>query len=174
MKLCGTPVIDDFRRIAAAGRVSAPRLAYYYASHPGFRAVLLFRIAHALHAGGWPRAARFVANHSLASTGCDIRPEADIGPGLLLHHPAGIVIGGGARIARNCTILQGVTVGEKYSAAADHSYPQIGDGVTLCAGAVLLGAICVGSGSVIGANAVVLQDVPAGAVAVGAPARILR
>lgn len=155
------------------GSPSVMRLVFQYISNPGFRAILLFRCAHALFSNRWVRLAACVRSLCVSSTGCDISPEACIGEGLLLHHPVGIVIGCGARIGRGCTVLQNVTIGERYSPLDDHRYPQIGDGVIIGAGAVLLGPISVGSGAIIGANSVVLSDIPDGAIAVGQPARLV-
>lgn len=163
----------DWARIHASDP-NLLRLLYHYVSNAGFRATLLYRCAHVLWSHGWRRVAACVTSHSVSSTGCEIRPEAQIGPGLLLHHPVGIVIGRGSRLGKGCTVLQNVTIGERYSPADDHSYPEIGDNVTICAGAVLLGGIVVGSKSVIGANSVVLADLPNGSLAVGAPARAVQ
>lgn len=100
----------------------------------------------------------------------DVDTQARIGPGLYTPHPFGIVIGAGVRIGKNVAILQRVTLGR---AGLDHVYPVIGDSVEIGAGAAILGAIRIGDGARIGANSVVLKDVPAGAVAVGAPARVI-
>lgn len=100
----------------------------------------------------------------------DVDTRARIGPGLYTPHPFGIVIGAGVRIGENVAILQRVTLGR---AGTDHVYPVIGNGVEIGAGAAILGAISIGDGARIGANSVVLKDVPAGAVAVGAPARVI-
>lgn len=148
------------------------RLLYCYFSNPGFRALLFHRCAHTLHVHNWRPLAKCLHSLCVSSTGCDISPEADIGPGLLLHHPVGIVIGRGARVGRGCTILQNVTIGERYSPADDHRYPEIRDEVVIGAGAALLGPISVGEGALVGANSVVLTDVPDGALAAGIPARI--
>jgi serine O-acetyltransferase len=102
--------------------------------------------------------------------GSDIDPGADIGPGIYLPHPYGIVIGGDCKVGTNVCILQHVTLGRNGSVP---SGPVIGDGSTLNAGAVIVGPITVGSRCRIGANAVVLCDVPDDHVAVGVPARIL-
>ncbi len=97
-------------------------------------------------------------------------PSARIGPGLLLPHPVGIVVGDDVEIGDNATIYQHVTLGQR--GARDQSYPVIGHNVVIYAGAVIIGNITIGDGAVIGANAVVTGDVPAGATAVGIPARI--
>jgi len=101
-------------------------------------------------------------------TGADIPINCSLGGGLLLPHPNGIVIHPDAKIGPNCLIFQQVTIGTRGGAAV----PEIGGHVDIGAGAKLLGGIRVGEHAVIGANAVVLKDVPAGALAVGVPAVI--
>jgi len=107
-------------------------------------------------------------------TGAEFLVGCRIGPGLVVRHPQGIVIGSGSIVGSDCTILHRVTVGERYGDGIDprHRYPTVGARVVIGAGAALLGGIDVGDDAVIGANAVVLQDVPAGALAVGVPARL--
>lgn len=102
--------------------------------------------------------------------GCHIDPKTVIGGGIHFPHPTGIVMGGEARLGRNVRVLQGVTLG-----IADDSKrcPIVEDGVHIYAGAKVLGAITLGAGCRIGANAVVLRSVPAGAAAVGVPARVV-
>lgn len=97
--------------------------------------------------------------------------SAEIGGGLRIDHFGAIVISPGAVIGKNCTIRQGVTIGNRKSL---DDIPVLGDGVDIGAGAKLLGAIHIGNGAKIGANAVVLTDVPEGATAVGVPAKIVR
>lgn len=104
-----------------------------------------------------------------------ISPGATIGRNLKLPHPIGIVIGEGSIIGQNVTIFQNVTIGgRRIGDAGQNKYPRISDNVVIFAGAVLAGEIRVGTGSVIGANSVVLDDVPDGCVAVGSPARVVR
>jgi serine O-acetyltransferase len=148
-------------------------IAWLWCVHLGFRAVVLYRMAHWLSERNVRLLPRLLTAMALSRTGAEILPGARIGPGLLIPHSAGVVIGNGSVIGANCTILQSVTLGEKYSRQGGHSYPTLGDDVTICAGAVLLGAVRIGDGVVVGANSVVLIDVPAGAAAVGAPARIV-
>lgn len=100
----------------------------------------------------------------------EIALAAKVGGGLYVPHPYGIVVGA-ATIGRNLRLLQNVTIGRKSS--ADPRDPVIEDNVQISAGAVLLGSITIGEGAVIGANSVVLKDVPAHASAVGIPARII-
>lgn len=101
--------------------------------------------------------------------GLEIMVGADIGPGLYVAHPIGVVIAP-QRMGKNCSVIAAVTIGMRN----EWIFPQIGDGVFIGAGARVLGGISIGDGAVIGANAVVLSDIPADATAVGIPARILR
>jgi serine O-acetyltransferase len=102
-------------------------------------------------------------------TGADIPINCQLGGGLLLPHPNGIVIHPNAIIGPNCLIFQQVTIGSRDGSGS----PVIGGHVDIGAGAKILGAVTLGSGTLIGANAVVLQDVPAGKTAVGIPAKII-
>ncbi len=140
--------------------------------HPGFAAALYYRIYASWYPrGGWRRVvARILWLRVIRTTGCHIGPLAKIGPGLELRHPTGIVIGDGAVIGKNVSIYQNVTIGIR----GEGEYPVIGDNVKIYAGACILGRVRIGDNAVIGANAVVLADVPDNAVAVGVPARILK
>ncbi|MDD2761831.1 MAG: hypothetical protein PHH11_16260 [Methylomonas sp.] len=103
-------------------------------------------------------------------TGADIPLNCEIGGGLLLPHPNGVVINPGAKIGPNCLIFQQVTIGTRHGKKPS----KIGGHVDIGAGAKILGNVVVGDHACIGANAVVLQDVPAGATAVGIPAKIVK
>lgn len=105
-----------------------------------------------------------------AVTSADIPLDTAIGGGLLIPHPAGIVIHPDARIGPNCLIMQGVTIGQNRGAGV----PVLGGHVDVGPGAAILGGIMVGAHAIVGANAVVLDDVDDGAVVVGAPARRVR
>jgi serine O-acetyltransferase len=164
---------EDLRR--CSGRApSSFRILKRYFSDSGFKAVMLYRIARWLFVHRFPLFPRLLTMHAIARTGAEIMPQSSIGPGLVLKHSVGVVVGSGSVVGRNCTILQGVTLGENYKGKDDHKYPRVGDDVTLCAGAKLLGGIRVGNGALIGANAVVILEVPANSVVVGVPGRVVR
>ena len=105
-------------------------------------------------------------------TGCDLPINSEIGGGLLMPHPNGIVIHPACKIGPNCLIFQQVTLGSNGSSTGS-GVPTLGGHVDVGAGAKILGPITIGDNVVIGANAVVLTDVPANAVAVGIPARVI-
>ncbi|WP_369825727.1 serine O-acetyltransferase [Caulobacter sp. BP25] len=100
---------------------------------------------------------------------CEVALGTQLGPAAYIPHPYGIVVGD-ATIGRNVTILQNVTIGTASRSRRDT--PIIGDDVFIGAGAVIIGAVKIGPGASIGANAVVVKDVPAGASAIGVPARV--
>lgn len=106
-------------------------------------------------------------------TGADFAVGCKIGKGLIIKHPNGIVVGGGVVIGENCILLHQVTLGEKSGDGSDqtHAYPTVLNNVVINAGAKLIGNITVGDNAIIGANAVVIKDVPANSAAVGIPAR---
>lgn len=169
-------VKGDLSRLTHGSSTSLPffiRLVGTYLLNPGFKAVLLFRCSHLLHRHRHFRLATLLMVRSLKLTGAEIYPNAEIGPGLVIKHPSGVVIGPGCQIGLDCTILQCVTLGEKYSQDDAHSYPRVGHQVTICAGAVLLGNISIGDRVLIGAHSTVVRDVPAGCRVAGTPARIL-
>jgi serine O-acetyltransferase len=141
---------------------------------PRFAPVVLLRMAHALTANGWPRLADCFRFLNMVIFGIQAASEQRIGPGLMLPHTHGTVLGA-ASIGRNVTIFHQVTLGAR---EADYGYdlsrrPVIEDDVTISAGAKVLGGITLGAGCVVGANAVVLENVPAGMLAVGVPARVI-
>jgi serine O-acetyltransferase len=105
-------------------------------------------------------------------TGVELPCEARVGKRLRIEHFGGIVVSGDAVIGDDVVLRHGVTIGLKRT--GERGAPRIGDRVDIGAGAKILGAITIGDDAIIGANAVVVRDVPAGALAVGIPARILR
>lgn len=127
----------------------------------GFQAVVLHRIARWFKARRIPFLGPLVARLNLFLTGVDINPGARIGPGLLIAHGVGLVIGGAARIGADALILHGVTVGS-LSPSRVGEMPVIGDRVFLGAGAAIVGGLRIGDDVVVGPNAVVTEDVPDG------------
>ncbi|MDP5034088.1 MAG: serine O-acetyltransferase [Solirubrobacteraceae bacterium] len=154
---------------AARGVSSAEILT----SWPGVHALISHRLAHMLFEAGVPVAPRSIAYVSRAITGVEIHPAAKIGKGLLIDHGSGVVIGETAEIGDDVTIYQGVTLGGT-GFATGKRHPTLGDEVTVGSGARLLGPIEVGRGAKIGANSVVITDVPADATVVGNPGHVVR
>jgi serine O-acetyltransferase len=141
--------------------------------YPGLHAVVLHRLAHACWTGGFKWLGRFISHLARWLTGIEIHPGAKIGNRVFIDHGMGVVIGETAEIGDGCTIYHGVTLGgtSLYKGAKRH--PTLGQNVVVSAGAKVLGGFEVGDGAKIGSNAVVIKPVPAGATAVGIPARII-
>ena len=136
-------------------------------------ALVVHRVAHRLDAAGVPVLPRFLAAGARTLTGVEIHPAADIDPGLFIDHGAGVVIGETAEIGENVTIYQGVTLGGT-GFASGKRHPTVECNVTIGSGAKLLGPITVGHGAKIGANAVVIHDVPPNSTVVGNPGHPVR
>ena len=143
------------------------------ATWPGVHALLAHRVAHALHGAGAPVLPRLIAGISRSITGIEIHPAAQIGCGLFIDHGMGVVIGETAAIGDNVTLYQGVTLGGT-GFATGKRHPTVQDNVTIGSGAKLLGPITVGHGSKIGANSVVIHDVPPNCTVVGNPGHPVR
>ncbi|MBS7808464.1 serine O-acetyltransferase [Variovorax sp. PCZ-1] len=141
--------------------------------YPGLHAVILHRPAHWCWNAGLKWLGRFISQLSRWFTGIEIHPGAKIGDRVFFDHAMGVVVGETAEIGDGCTIYQGVTLGgtSLYKGAKRH--PTLGKNVVVSAGAKVLGGFVVGDGAKIGSNAVVIKPVPAGATAVGIPARII-
>jgi serine O-acetyltransferase len=134
--------------------------------------MLFHRAAHRLWKAGFKWLARLVSHFSRWLTGIEIHPGATIGRRFFIDHGMGVVIGETAEIADDCTLYHGVTLGGT-SWNKGKRHPTLGKGVVVGAGAKILGPILVGDGARIGSNAVVVKEVPAGATAIGIPARIV-
>ena len=143
------------------------------ATWPGIHALLAHRIAHALDGAGVPLLPRSISMLSRALTGIEIHPSARIGEGLFIDHGAGVVIGETAEIGHNVTLYQGVTLGGT-GFATGKRHPTVQDNVTIGSGAKLLGPITIGHGAKIGANSVVITDVPPNCTVVGNPGHPVR
>lgn len=140
--------------------------------YPGFHATLIHRGSHRLWLAGFKWLARFVSHFGRWVTGIEIHPGAQIGRRFFIDHGMGVVIGETALIGDDCTLYHGVTLGGT-SWAKGKRHPTLGKGVVVGAGAKILGPIEIGDGAKIGSNAVVVKPVPAGATAIGIPARII-
>ena len=138
--------------------------------YPGLHAELWHRLAHRLWHAGLRLPARLVSNLSRLLTGIDIHPAARLGRRIVMDHGMGIVIGETAEIGDDCYLYHQVTLGVART-MPNKRHPTVGRNVTIGAGAKVLGAIRVGDGARIGANAVVVEDVPADVTVVGIPAR---
>jgi serine O-acetyltransferase len=141
--------------------------------YPGLHALMLHRAAHAWRGRGLHWLARFISNVARFLTGIEIHPGASIGRRVFIDHGMGVVVGETAEIGDDCTIYQGVTLGGTSLAKGVKRHPTLGRGVIVGANSQVLGGFTVGDGARIGSNAVVLREVPAGATAVGNPARVL-
>ncbi len=141
--------------------------------YPGLHAVWLHRPAHWCWTHGFKWLGRFISHVARFLTGIEIHPGAKLGERVFFDHAMGVVVGETAEIGDGCTIYQGVTLGgtSLYKGAKRH--PTLGKNVVVSAGAKVLGGFEVGDGAKIGSNAVVIKPVPAGATAVGIPARII-
>jgi serine O-acetyltransferase len=171
-------VAQELRRDVRAARDRDPAArgvgqAEILATWPGIHALLAHRIAHALHAAGVPLAPRAISMLARAVTGIEIHPAARIGAGLFIDHGAGVVIGETADIGDNVTLYQGVTLGGT-GFATGKRHPTVQDNVTIGSGAKLLGPITVGHGAKIGANSVVITEVPPNSTVVGNPGHPVR
>jgi serine O-acetyltransferase len=139
----------------------------------GVQALLSHRVAHALQDAGVPVVPMAIAYASRAVTGIEIHPAARIGDEFFVDHGSGVVIGETAEIGDRVTLYQGVTLGGT-GFARGKRHPTVGDNVTVGSGAKLLGPIEVGHGAKIGANTVVIQDVPPNSTVVGNPGHPVR
>ena len=142
-------------------------------TYGGVQALLSHRISHALHDSGIPLAPRFLANVTKVVTGIEIHPAARIGRGLFIDHGSGVVIGETAAVGDDVTMYQGVTLGGT-GFARGKRHPTVGHEVMIGAGSKLLGPIDVGERSKIGANSVVIHDVPPNSTVVGNPGHPVR
>lgn len=164
----------DWRRLSeVAGRDRLPR-KWKSCFSPRFAPVALIRISQVFHEKGWLVPAKFFSLVNFLVFNIEVPASLQIGPGLVIPHPQGTVLGA-REIGENVTIFHQVTLGGK---VADFSYdlsqrPKICDGATLSVGAKILGPYTVGVGAVVGANAVVVSDVPDNTTVVGVPAKAI-
>lgn len=160
--------LDTARRRDPAAR-SAAEVALGY---PGVHAVWAHRVAHRMwREPGLRLPARLLSQFARFLTGIEIHPGAQIGRRLFIDHGMGVVIGETTMIGDDVVLFHGSTLGGK-SMRRGKRHPTLGDNIVVGAGAKVLGPVWIGDGVLIGANAVVTKDVPAGSVAVGVPATL--
>jgi serine O-acetyltransferase len=143
------------------------------ATWPGLHALLTHRVAHGLQEVGVPLLPRALSMASRSITGIEIHPAAKIGDDFFVDHGMGVVVGETAEIGDNVTLYQGVTLGGT-GFATGKRHPTVEDNVTIGSGAKLLGPITIGHGAKIGANSVVIHDVPPNSTVVGNPGHPVR
>jgi serine O-acetyltransferase len=142
-------------------------------TYPGVHAVLVHRLGHRLWRRNWKFPARFLAFLARMFTNVDIHPGATIGLRFFIDHGAGVVIGETAQIGDDVTLYHGATLGgTSWNPVKRH--PTLGNGVLVGAGAKILGLITIGDNVRVGANSVVIQDVPANCTVVGIPGRVVQ
>jgi serine O-acetyltransferase len=170
-----TELLDaDWERLTALANAERRPRNLMHAMSPRFAPVVLVRAAQCLNEAGWLRLAKLTALVNFILFGIEVAPRISIGPGLVLMHTQGTVIGARS-IGKNATIYQQVTLG---AVGLDFAFtpnlrPTVGNGVIIGAGAKVLGALTLGDDSRVGANAVVLTSVPPRNVAIGVPAKNL-
>ena len=166
--LCEEEIKACFDRDPAARNLVEVLLTY-----SGLHVQVAYRIAHPLERLGVPVLPRFIMAVARWITGIEIHPAAKIGRGLFIDHGSGVVIGETAVLGKNVTLFQGVTLGGTGKQKGKR-HPNIGDNVVIGTGAKVLGNISIGDHSIIGANAVVIREVPPHSTVVGVPGRIAK
>ena len=141
--------------------------------YPYVKAMMYHRIAHRQYKKGHTTIARWISQHARHVTGIEIHPGATIGKGFFIDHGNGVVIGETTVIGNNVTLYQGVTLGGTGKDTGKR-HPTLGNNVMVGSGAKVLGPFRIGDGAKIAAGAVVLKEIPAGATAVGIPAKVVR
>jgi cysteinyl-tRNA synthetase len=142
-------------------------------AYPGFHAIFIHRINHMIWKTGIPVIPRFISHIARFCTGIEIHPAAEIGPGLVIDHGMGVVIGETAEVGERCLLYQGVTLGGTGKEKGKR-HPTLKNNVVVGSGAKILGAITIGNNVIIGANSVILKPVPDNAICVGVPGRITK
>jgi len=150
----------------------AARNIWEVMTYPGLHAIILHRMAHRLWGWNLKFLARALSHLNRFLTGIEIHPGAKIGRGFFIDHGMGVVIGETTEVGDNVLLYHGVTLGGT-SLEKKKRHPTIGNHVVIGAGAKVLGAITVGDNSMIGANSVVVKDVPPNATVVGSPGRVV-
>ncbi len=143
-------------------------------NYPGVWAIINYRVANSLYKKGWKLLARAIMGISQIFTGIDIHPGCKIGRRFFIDHGIGIVIGETTQIGNDVLIYQQVTLGGVTLQRGIKRHPTIEDGVVIGGGAKVLGDITIGKNAKIGANSVVIHDVPPESTAIGIPAKVIK
>lgn len=157
-----------FERDPAAKNILEVILLY-----SGLHAIIAYRLAHVFYLAKIPFLPRLISQVTKFFTGIEIHPGATIGKGLFIDHGMGVVIGETSIVGDNVTLFQGVTLGGTGKEKGKR-HPTLGSNIVVGTGAKVLGNIKVGDGVMIGANAVVVKDIPADSTVVGVPGRVVR
>ncbi|MFA6174989.1 MAG: hypothetical protein WC765_00250 [Phycisphaerae bacterium] len=157
-------------------KISTVKIIFAAIKDRGFRAVMFYRISRWFHIRGCKLCAKLIERLIHRLCFCEIPATADIGPGFMVYHPFGLVIGVGVRAGRNFNVrIDSTFGGRRGEARADATvYPVIGDNVAVGAGVRVLGPVNIGDNVTIGANSVVINNIPQNCVAAGVPARIIK
>ncbi len=141
---------------------------------PGVKAQAYHYLAHRLYKKGWYMLAQILAHRARRVTGIEIHPGASLGRRILIDHGMGVVIGETAIVGDDVTLFHGVTLGGIGGKPGVKRHPTVEDGVLIGTGTAVLGDIIIGANTNIGANSVVLKDIPANSTAVGSPAEVVK
>ena len=167
-------VFSDYARYRPGASASWLHVLLRVPALPGLLASILLRAQQVLFRSGRVRAAHSLRTLGNVLVGADFGAGMRIGPGFMLAHPVGVTIGFGLTIGENVTFAGGVTCAARHydaPAGEEQEFATICDDVVIGANAVLVGGVRIGRGAMVGANSVVLSDVPDGAVVMGSPAR---
>jgi len=163
---------EDFANVKEKDPAFCSTIELFF-NYPGLWAIFFHRHAHALYCRGFKKLARIISGISFFLTSIDIHPAAKIGRRVFIDHGIGVVIGETAVVGDDVIIYQQVTLGG-VSLDKGKRHPTIGNNVVIGGGAKILGNITIGDDCKIGANSVVVKDVPPNSTAIGVPARIIR
>jgi len=162
---------EDFRNVYNNDPAIHSRIELFF-NYPGVWAIAAYRVANRLHKANWKRISRVIMGITQVITNIDIHPAATIGSRVFIDHGTGVVIGETTVIEDDVLIYQGVTLGG-VSLTPGKRHPTIKKGAVIGAGAKVLGNIVIGANSKIGANSVVVKEVPDRSTAIGIPARVV-